>query len=124
MALQITKYKRKPTYVDAVFVTEKNFVEVAAWCQGSIIGGGLSDLRDNPSKFIKVRVINPQRPRQTKAFVGDWVLYSEYSGYKVYTDVAFKNTFDLVEGDEADKMAQLAKEQISDGTYGGSRKVK
>jgi hypothetical protein len=93
--MQTETYKRKPIYVEAVRVTEKNFVEVAAWCQGSIVtGGGVMDLRDQVSKFIKVRVINPQRERQTKAFVGDWVLYSDYQGYKVYTDGAFHNSFD------------------------------
>jgi len=98
--MQTEQYKRKPIYVDAVRVTEENFVEVAAWCQGSIVRGdgvvnkSLAELRDIKTKFIKVRVINPQQTRHSKAFVGDWVLYSEYHGYKVYTDGAFRNSFD------------------------------
>jgi hypothetical protein len=98
--MQTEKYKRKPIYVEAIRVTEDNFVEVAAWCQGSIVRGDgvvskdLSQLREVKTKFIKVRVINPQRERQTKAFVGDWVLYSDYQGYKVYTEGAFRNSFD------------------------------
>lgn len=129
MALEIQKYKRKPSYVDAIKVTEENFVEVSAWCQGTIVTGGesknaLQNLREMANKFIKVRVINPQRPRQTKAFVGDWILYSEYSGYKVYTELAFKNTFDLATSPSVEQAVEdLRKEQIPDGTYGGSRKV-
>lgn len=100
--METSRYKRKPIFVDAVQVTEENFTEVAAWCQGAIVRGdgqvgkpfGLAELKKIKTKFIKVYVLNPQRPRQTKAFVGDWVLYSEYSGFKVYTESAFRNAFD------------------------------
>jgi hypothetical protein len=95
--METTTYVRKPIYVEAVQVTEENFTEVAAWCQGAIVGKhglSLGNLAEDKTKFIKVRVVNPQRPRQTKAFVGDWVLYSEYNGYKVYTEGAFRNSFD------------------------------
>lgn len=90
------KYIRKPLYVDAVRVTNANFDEIAAWCQGEVLqdytlGGGVG------KKYIKVRVHNPKVPRQTRAYVGDWLLYTE-RGYKVYTNKAFHASFDLVEG--------------------------
>jgi hypothetical protein len=99
--MDTTKYKRKPIYIDAVRVTDENFFDVAQWCQGAIVSSepgtrSLDELKRDKSKFIKVRVINPQRIRQTKAFIGDWVLYSEYSGYKVYTNGAFENSFEIV----------------------------
>jgi hypothetical protein len=92
------RYIRKPLYVDAVRITSANFEEIAAWCQGEIQqedvpGKGMS------KKFIRVRVQNPKNPRQTKAFVGDWVLYTE-TGYKVYTVKAFHAAFDKVESVE------------------------
>jgi ABC-type transporter lipoprotein component MlaA len=127
--VETTTYKRKPIYVEAVKVTEENFTEVAAWCQGAIVakhGMTLGNLAQDSSKHIKVRVVNPQKPRQTKAFVGDWVLYSEYHGYKVYTETAFRNAFELPTGTESDAAVQAAKQQpenVPDGTYGGAREV-
>jgi hypothetical protein len=85
MTVQATKYVRKPLYVDAVLVTEENFEEVLKWCQGDLGEGDVN-------KHIRLRVHNPQSVRQTKAFVGDWILYTE-RGYKIYTDRAFRDNF-------------------------------
>ena len=134
--METQQYQRKPIIVEAVRVTEENFTEVAHWCQGAIVGKhglSLGKLSEDQTKFIKVRVINPQRVRQTKAYVGDWVLYSEYNGYKVYTDGAFHNAFigpvDKRTIEQA--VAELSHqengvhpeqtEMIPDGTYGGAR---
>jgi hypothetical protein len=94
------KYVRKPLYVAAVQVTEENFAEIAKWCQGEVLNSDDSpvdkSLDVQPDKqYIHVRVHNPKNPRQTKAFVGDWILYTE-RGYKVYTEKAFKTNFDRV----------------------------
>lgn len=95
-----TKYVRKPLYVDAVQVTEENFEAVAKWCMGDITR---NDGAENPTyqgepkaHHIRIRVHNPQSQRQTKAFVGDWILYTD-RGYKIYTEKAFKDNFDQVE---------------------------
>ena len=91
MTIETTKYARKPFYVDAVQVTAENMEEVAKWCQGSV------QLNDKDSKnFIKVRVHRPLTEKQTEAYVGDWVLYAG-TGYKVYTDKAFHNSFEKVD---------------------------
>jgi predicted methyltransferase len=102
MAVYTTKYVRKPLYVDAVQVTKENFEEVLHWCQGDIgyIDGSTvqrsDDVTIEPDKqYIRIRVHNPQSPRQTKAFVGDWILYTE-KGYKIYTEKAFTENFDPV----------------------------
>jgi hypothetical protein len=104
------RYIRKPLYVDAVHVSEDNFVEVSKWCQGEVRLRDHEELvdvaeLDDPSVphecFIRVRVHNPKNPRQTKAFVGDWILYTE-KGYKVYTQKAFRNSFDPVDGNDSD----------------------
>lgn len=93
MGVNTEKYIRKPLYVDAVRVTETNFNELVGWCQGEVEfeEGG----RDGAAgrKYIKIRVHNPKGPRQTKAFVGDWILYTD-RGYKIYTNKAFKAAFD------------------------------
>jgi hypothetical protein len=95
------KYVRKPLYVEAVQVTEENFPDIARWCFGEL--GNLDESPVDPTQsvnpktqYIHVRVHNPKNPRQTRALVGDWILYTE-RGYKVYTDKAFKANFDLVE---------------------------
>lgn len=94
MDVETVKYIRKPLFVDAVRVTANNFDKISVWCQGEVLldevpGKGIT------KKFIKVRVHNPKNVRQTKAFVGDWILYTE-RGYKVYTNKAFHASFDPV----------------------------
>lgn len=92
-----TRYVRKPLFVDAVQVTEANFLDIARWCFGEILNIDETPIKDDdgiePNKqYIHVRVHNPKNPRQTKAFVGDWILYTE-RGYKVYTTKAFQANF-------------------------------
>lgn len=99
MTVSTEQYIRKPLYVDAIRVTSSNFDEVADWCQGRVLE------EDEPGKgskkFIRVRVHNPINPKQTKAFVGDWLLYTE-KGYKIYTNTAFKASFDEVDDEDPD----------------------
>lgn len=101
------KYVRKPLYVDAVQVTEKNFADIARWCFGEIcnidespidVAADLNNIVRPSEQYIHVRVHNPKNARQTRAFVGDWLLYTE-RGYKVYTEKAFKANFDRVRND-------------------------
>jgi hypothetical protein len=111
MAISTQKYIRKPLYVDAVRITAGNFDEIAAWCQGEVQQDDAAG-----KKFIKVRVHNPKNPRQTKAFVGDWLLYTE-RGYKVYTNKAFHASFDVVpEQQEAVKPPASEVRQVVDPT--------
>jgi hypothetical protein len=77
-----------------VRITSDNFDEIAVWCQGEI-----QQDEATGKKFIKVRVQYPMNPRQTQAFVGDWLLYTD-RGYKVYTTKAFTSAFDKVEEGE------------------------
>lgn len=91
MALDIQSYVSKPIRVEAVQVTLENIVEVAAWC------GGEKRTTMDGDKFIyyiRVDVKRPRYERQTKAFVGDWVLKSP-TMWKVYTPSGFKNSFEL-----------------------------
>lgn len=113
--METQRYQRKPIYVDAVQVTADNMKEVAQWCQGHLVQPNGQENPKPGSPFVKVRVHNPQRPRQTKAFVGDWVLYSEFYGYKVYTQSAFQNTFVRVEHEQ---LTLIEGESIPDGSYG------
>ncbi len=102
------KYVRKPLYVDAVQVTVENLFEVAAWCQGEVrnyYDKPLSEeegANEQTERYFHVRVHHPKNVRQTKAYVGDWLLYTE-QGYKIYTQKAFQNSFDgVVEIQEKD----------------------
>lgn len=106
--IETTKYVRKPLYVEAVHVTDENFDAIAEWCQGEI--KPRSQTIDKP--YIKVRVHSPKSLRQTQAFAGDWILYTD-RGYKVYTDHAFNNSFDLV-GEDNDNPDQLNMEEIKE----------
>jgi hypothetical protein len=92
MSVSTTRYVRKALHVDAVRVTEGNFEEIAAWCQGDIRTEDADGERYG-KRYIKIRVHNPKNPRQTKAFTGDWLLYTE-KGYKVYVNKAFMASFE------------------------------
>jgi hypothetical protein len=92
--MKTEKFIRKPFTVDAVQVTAENMQDVAEWCQGEVLTTEATEKRD-PEDYIQVRVLRPLSPRQTKAFVGDWVLYSG-TGYKVYTNKAFDRGFEMV----------------------------
>jgi hypothetical protein len=94
MPIATKKYIRKPLVVDAVQVSTENFEELAAWCQGTIQNNDGTNAQgiDPSSQHIHVRVHNPRSARQSKAFVGDWLLYTE-RGYKIYNTKAFLGTF-------------------------------
>src|SRR3954447_12685398 len=108
-SVNTTQYIRKPLYVAAVRITASNFDEIAAWCQGEIQQDEIPD-KGAIKKFVRVRVHNPKNPRQTKAFVGDWLLYTE-RGYKVYTSKAFHASFDM-----APEPIVVGYEKIAPGT--------
>lgn len=98
-----TKYVKKPLFVDAVQVTVENMLDIAKWCQGDIRSSSSNEAVDissddfNPEAcYVYVRVHSPRVPRQTRAYVGDWLLYTE-RGYKVYTTRAFEEAFELAE---------------------------
>lgn len=93
MTIQTTRYIRKPFFIDAVQVTADNIDEVAEWCTGSVHEDERKKNIGEDYRYVKVRVHRPLSERQTKAFVGDWVLYAG-TGYRVYTDKAFVGSFE------------------------------
>lgn len=106
MTIKTEKFVRKPFEIEAVQVTAQNINEVAAWCKGKVV---LPDGTPGPH-FIKVDVKNPLTERQTKAFVGDWVLFSGKGGYKVYTNKGFEISFEpstpMLKSDQASKLKE------------------
>ena len=88
--LDIKFFVRKPFDVKAVQVTTENMAAIADWAGGEI--------RENAEgkKFIKIETYRPITSRQTRAYIGDWVLYAgeKINSFKIYTDVAFENSFD------------------------------
>lgn len=92
MTVVTEKFIRKPLYVDAVRIDKANFKDVADWCKGEI-----QTVEGSTKKFIRVQAHNPINIRQTKGFVGDWILQTE-RGYKVYTNKAFHESFDETNG--------------------------
>ena len=97
--MKTTTFARKPFYVQALRVTEENFEQVAKW-----VGGAIHEVKQG--KFIEVDVQRFLYERQKQAFVGDWILASkvgEKDSFKVYTDAAFRKSFDEVPVDELAK---------------------
>jgi hypothetical protein len=98
------RYVRKPLHVEAVQVTSENFLTVARWCFGEIKNKDESPVDyskgpDPENQYIQVQVTNPKNSRQSKAYVGDWILYTMH-GFKVYTTKAFYASFVKVEGEQ------------------------
>lgn len=87
--IEINQYARKPFIVEAVQVSEENMFDAARWCKGEVRASN----SDAEGKHIKVHVKRPLNARQTKAFVGDWIL-SAGTGFKVYTNDAFLKNFE------------------------------
>lgn len=100
-----SKFSHKPSFVDAALVTEENMKEVAEWCNGTILTFDETEKVKNV-EYIKVRVQHPISQRQTKAFVGDFVLYGGKS-FKVYPEGAFHRTFDSVFLENADGPVEI-----------------
>jgi hypothetical protein len=95
--MQVEQWARKPFDVDAVRVTDQNIEEVAKWCMGEI----RHTERPHRTPYVYVRVHHPRNARDTKAFVGDWVVYHAENGYKVYPNRSFEWSFEKkVPGDE------------------------
>lgn len=95
--VETNRFVRKPFFVDAVQVTRDNMYQVADWCFGTVVTK--DDKDEDITPYIQVRVLQPLREKQTKAYPTNWVLYAG-RGYKIYTDKAFKASFDLVVQDD------------------------
>lgn len=107
MGIDTTRYIRKPLYVDAVQVTEENFDELVSWCNGTV-----EIEESNGKRFIRIWVHNPMGPRQTKAFVDDWIL-RHMKGFKIYTKKAFEASFDEVQAEKPVSNAGPVEEEIT-----------
>ena len=103
------RFVRRPFFVDALRVSADNMAELALWCRGEIITA-------NTEPFIRVLVTKPLNQSSTKsrAFVGDWVVYTS-KGFKVYTHVAFEKTFVSVKEDVDRNLVTISSE-LGEGT--------
>lgn len=97
--MEIQQAVRKPFYVNAVRITVANMIEVAKWCEGEIKYAKTKGEHTAPTPYVKVSVIRPLSERQSRGYIGDWVLQAG-PGFKVYSDKAFREGFDMIEGEE------------------------
>jgi hypothetical protein len=102
--VKTVKYARKPFYVQAVRITKENFDEISNWT------GGEAMKDDKDRDYIKVLVSGQASERQSRAYVGDWVLESNPGSFKIYSDRSFKACFEEVvaPSDEALRKLQAA----------------
>ena len=85
--LNVTKFIRKPLFVEGVQVTAHNMLAVADWC------GGVSLQTASKRPYVKLPNKTAAADRLSMAFAGDWVLKSDV-GFKVYSKRSFERTFD------------------------------
>jgi hypothetical protein len=95
MGITTKQYVKKPLFVEAVCVTRRNFTEVVAWCEGSVQTEHPNHPQNPGKRYIKLEAHNPINTRQTKAYVGDWILKTE-RGMKVYSPKNFRESFEEV----------------------------
>lgn len=90
--METQQFIRKPFPVEGVRVTVDNIQEVAKWCEGKIKVQPATNSKP-AADYIEVQVIRPMNPKQTMAFVGNWVL-KVGTNFKIYTHTAFNQTFE------------------------------
>lgn len=94
MSIVTSRFVRKPFFVNAIPVTSENMSDIAEWCKGRVMKTTPKPEDGvRPVPYIKVDVKHAQNEKQTRAFVGDYVLQSG-SVFKVYTETAFMNSFE------------------------------
>lgn len=116
--MKTQKYTRKPFEVEAIQVTKENFEEIASWCDGTIITSrspksaeGLFD--ETTESYIKVDVARPLNERQTRAYVGDWLLAAA-KGFKVYADGPFCRNFTKVTDKDTPEELMVTDEAVKE----------
>ena len=85
-------YIRKNFPVVAVQVNAGNMTQIAEWC-GGIIKVSPANERYPESEYVFIEAYRPTHDRQTRAYVGDWIVKSE-KGYRVFNHRAFKDNFE------------------------------
>jgi len=99
--MDVKEFVRKPFFVQAVQITPANMQEVAEWCGGTIEHMAAKPSKDLPAaNYIAVPVAHPVTVRQTQGFAGDWVCKAGAKNFKVYTNKAFRGSFDLRQVEE------------------------
>lgn len=112
MGIETQRYVKKPLYVEAVRVTEQNFDELVDWAKTTTQA---EVIHDGPKRHIKIFVHSPKNAKQTKAFIGDWLLKTDL-GIKIYTNRAFRSSFDQVAEvveDEPQPPGEIVKEEVT-----------
>jgi hypothetical protein len=92
--------------VQAIRVTEANIVDVALWCGGTV---GVS-IKDYPKKFIRFGVVQYDKHKEAKAFVGDWIFLID-DEFKHYRDKSFKLAYHKKDGDTRRRVREFLQEQ-------------
>ncbi len=101
--LNIKDGRRKAFAIKYVEVTEENFRAVADWC-GGVAGG------EGKDRFVRVIDKNAMNQRQTKAFLGDFMLWSEETrSYKAFSRKSFNKAFERLEHVEHDRSSVTGK---------------
>lgn len=104
---------RQPFFVVGYQVTTENMEDIAKWCEGRVI-----DDADRP--FVRVPVIRPIHDRQTRGYVGTWVLLSKRRGektFKVYTQEWLDREFWSVPNDEIEPSDLIQSPSYQEGGH-------
>jgi hypothetical protein len=91
--MEIGLFARKSLTVEAIQVSLDNMDDVARWCGGVVKEHPPKQEGQFTKKYIQVDVLHPLSKKQTRAYVGDWILKSK-QGFKIYANNAFQKGFE------------------------------
>jgi hypothetical protein len=87
--MQATQFMRVPFFVQGYCVTKDNMNAIARWCGGAVV-------EDSTAPYVRVPVIRPTHPKQTRGYIETWVVRSNHRGeatFKVYTEEWLRKQF-------------------------------
>lgn len=120
MAL-VENYNRHVFAVEAVQVTADNMQEIADWANGYVLTGMKLLVDNHPKQLTKdcvlITIGDGEHMKESKAYVGDWVLMSEDGWLAQYTDKEFREQYSK-QSDQQESLSRIIAKVISDSMDG------
>lgn len=103
--VQVSRFVRKETHVDAIRVTETNLDDLAVMC-GGVVKSNTPGLIIGRKPHIEICSSPYGTIVRMKAYIGDWIIRSG-TNFEVYTNSQFEALFDPVTYEKANEFDQV-----------------
>lgn len=113
------KFNRHVFAVEAVQVTEDNMQEIADWANGYVLTGMKLLVDNKPRNVTKdcilITVGDGEHMKESKAYVGDWILMRDDGWIIQYKDENFRKEYSK-ESDQQHAIVRIIDRVLSDYT--------